>query len=111
MEKLYPFNQSKTKLVEKIIDDEVAMINHMILNYQDALPEHYANSNVYMIIIRGEITLELADRPSVSYPQGSIVNIPYQTKMNVSNQNQEQLEFFVVKAPSPSAYEKLTREV
>ena len=39
-----------------------------------------------------------------NYPEGSIINIPYNIKMNVSNQQDDVLEFFVVKAPSPKNF-------
>jgi quercetin dioxygenase-like cupin family protein len=104
MEKHYVFNQSDSKLVEKIIDDDAAMINHMILNKGDCLPEHKSNSNVYMIVVRGNLTLQLAENPEKHYSNGSVINIPYDIKMNVSNQHDEQVEFFVVKSPSPRIY-------
>ncbi|MDL2323639.1 cupin domain-containing protein [Ruminococcaceae bacterium OttesenSCG-928-A16] len=104
MEKVYKFQQSAEKLIEKILDDDVAMINHMILNQNEALPQHYSNSNVYMIIVRGCITAQLGENPPKRYEHGNLLNIPGQIKMNISNQDVEQAEFFVVKAPSPRLY-------
>ena len=106
MEKQYIFNQSDIKLVEKIIDDDATMVNHMILNKGDSLPEHKSNSNVYMIVVRGNLTLQLDETPAKDYPNGSIINIPYGIKMDISNQHGEQVEFFVVKSPSPRLYSK-----
>lgn len=105
MEKVYQFKQSTDKLVEKILDDDVAMINHMILNQGEALPRHDSNSNVYMIIVCGILTIQLGDNPSKHYEKGHIINIPGNITMNISNTNAEQVEFFVVKAPSPRLYE------
>lgn len=104
MEKIYKFKQSTDKLVEKILDDDVVMINHMILNQGEALPKHDSNSNVYMIILRGSLTLQLADNPEKRYESGNIINIPGKVPMNVLNKDPEQVEFFVVKAPSPRLY-------
>ncbi len=101
IEKTYNFTRTPEKIIERIVDDENVAINHMVLNKGEALPEHYSNSNVYMIIIRGTITLQLGDQPAHSYQAGTIVNIPYNVRMNVSNQQEETLEFFVVKAPGP----------
>ena len=92
--------------MERIISDEYADVNHMVLPKGGALPEHYSNSNVYMIVVRGQVTLNLNDQDTHSYPHGSILNIPFKTKMNVSNQDEDILEFFVVKAPSPKTYGK-----
>lgn len=105
MEKVYQFHQSNEKLIEKILDDDVAMINHMILNTGESMPQHDSNSNVYMIVVRGTVTLKLAENPAKQYAHGSIINIPGNVGMNISNAEAEQLEFFVVKAPSPRLYQ------
>lgn len=103
LEKSYFFTRTSEKIIERIVDDENVAINHMVLNKGQALPEHFSNSNVYLIIVRGVLTLQLAEQPAQNYLAGTIVNIPYNIKMNVSNQADETLEFFVVKAPSPSS--------
>ena len=102
IEKQFSFTQADEKVIERIISDENLDINHMILTKSEALPQHYSNSNVYMLVVRGTITLQLDEQEEHNYPRGSIITIPYKTKMNVSNQFEETLEFFVVKAPSPS---------
>ena len=104
IEKSYAFKQTDAKIVERIIEDEHVGINHMVLRKAEALPEHFTNSNVYMLIIRGAITLKLGEQEAHAYPAGSIINIPYNIKMNASNQNEATLEFFVIKAPSPPFY-------
>jgi quercetin dioxygenase-like cupin family protein len=104
IENKFLFQQTNSKLIERVIDDNNVNINHMVLPKGDALPEHYSNSNVYMIVVRGNITLRLDDQEEHVYPLGSILNIPYKTKMNVFNQHDEILEFFVVKAPNPRFY-------
>lgn len=101
LEKQFKFNQSENKVIEHIIEDGNLGINHMILRFSEALPEHYSNSNVYMLVIRGTVTLQLNDEPASSYPAGSMLTIPFKTKMNVGNDSSETLEIFVVKAPSP----------
>jgi quercetin dioxygenase-like cupin family protein len=101
VEKQYSFTQSDGKVIERILEDDNAAINHMILRKSEALPEHYSNSNVYMIVVRGEVTLTLNDQEEHTYASGSIITIPYKTKMNVYNESEEVMEIFVVKAPGP----------
>ena len=103
VEQLFKFTQSDGKVIERIIEDDNAAINHMILRKSEALPEHYSNSNVYMIVVRGSVTLKLNEQDGHAYPGGSILTIPFKTKMNVANQSEETLELFVVKAPSPKS--------
>lgn len=104
LEKIYKYQKSNEKIIERIVDDENVALNHMVLTKGTGLPEHYSNSNVYMIIISGEMTLKLDEQQPQKYQAGDIINIPYNKKMNVNNFDEEILEFFVVKAPNPKNY-------
>ncbi len=101
VEKQIIYTLSQEKVIERLVEDDNVAINHMVLRKGEALPLHHANSNVYMIVVRGAVTLALGDQELHVYSAGSIVLIPYQTKMDVSNQSEAVLELFVVKAPSP----------
>lgn len=104
LEKIYEYKRINEKLIEKIVDDENVALNHMILTKGTGLPVHYSNSNVYMIIIKGTMTIELDEQQPHKYGSGEILNIPYNVKMNVKNVDEDILEFFVVKSPNPKNY-------
>lgn len=106
IEKVYNITTGDSKVTEKVVDDQNVNINHCILNKDEALPIHFSNSNVYLTIVKGKMTLQLNDEETNLYSYGNIVNVPYKTKMNVSNKNDEILEFFVVKSPNPRFYKK-----
>lgn len=106
LEKTYAFSKEDEKKIEKLIDDDNLLLNHMVLPRNTGLPEHYSNSNVYMIVIKGTLSLQLDEQELQNYENGQIINIPYNTKMNVNNFNDDILEFFVVKAPNPKDYQK-----
>ena len=106
IEQKYEFTLSDSRTVERIVSDGNADINHIILRKGDRLPEHNTNSSVYMIVVRGEISLRLEEQDECTYPAGNIIAIPYNTKMNARNNREEVLEFFVVKAPSPKTFPK-----
>lgn len=101
VEQKFAFTVSDDKVIERILEDDNAAINHMVLRQGESLPEHYSNSNVYMIVVRGVVSLRLDEQEEKLYPAGSILAIPFRTKMNVSNQHPGVLELFVVKAPGP----------
>lgn len=106
IEKIYNYSLKNEKVIEKIISDDNLALNHMILTKGTGLPEHYSNSNVYMIIIKGVMSIKLDDQEIHEYTKGDMLNIPYNTKMNVNNFHDEVLEFFVIKAPNPKDYNK-----
>lgn len=106
LEKIYTFANGNEKRIEKIIDDQPVMINHMVFPEGEGLKEHYSNSNVYMIVINGAVTLQLDGQEPHRYEAGLVINIPYHTKMNVNNLDPEILEIFVIKAPGPAFYQQ-----
>ncbi len=101
LENSFSYKITEEKAIERIIDDPNLHINHMVLPKGEALPEHDTNSNVYMIIVRGTMDIRLADQESHQYEAGTILTIPYKTRMLAKNAGSETLEFFVVKAPNP----------
>jgi len=103
---VYNYSITEEKTIEKIVSDKVVMINHMILPKDDCLPVHNANSNVYMIVTAGTVTLELDKTPAQKFKKGSIINIEFGTLMSVCNKDNETLELFVIKAPGPAYYQE-----
>ena len=101
IEQLFHLAQGDAKTIEKVVMDENLHYMHMILNKGEGLPEHFSNSNVYMAVLRGTLTIGLGDQEHHVYPKGSLLKIPFNVKMNVRNLHDETLELTVVKAPAP----------
>ena len=101
VEQVYKLTLGNTKTVEKVIFDENVNYLHMIFNQDEGLPEHYSNSTVYMTVLRGKLSIRLDEQENHEYETGTVLKIPFQTKMNVRNLHQDTLELIVVKAPAP----------
>lgn len=101
VEKVYTIANGDAKKVEMLIQDENINYIHMIFNKGEGLPEHFSNSNVYMTVISGILSIALDEQEIHEYNQGNVLKIPFKTKMNVGNKHDEILELIVVKAPAP----------
>lgn len=101
VEQIFKLAQGDTKAVERVIFDENLHYLHMVFGNGEGLPEHYSNSNVYMTVVRGKLSIGLNDQDIHEYEAGTLLKIPFQTKMNVKNAHNETLELIVVKAPAP----------
>lgn len=101
IEQEFKMLQSKDRLVEKVIQDENVHYLHMIFNKDEGLPEHFSNSNVYMTVLKGTLSIQLDEQSINRYGEGTVLKIPYKTKMNVKNSDIEMLELIVIKAPAP----------
>ena len=102
IEQEYKLSTGNKKVIEKVIFDENVHYLHMVFNMNEGLPEHFSNSNVYMTVIRGKLSIGLNDQEIHEYDAGTLLKIPFQTRMNVRNLHTETLELIVVKAPAPS---------
>lgn len=102
VEQMFKLSGGNKKAVEKVIFDENVHYLHMVFNMNEGLPEHFSNSNVYMTVIRGKLSIGLNDQEIHEYDAGTLLKIPFQTRMNVRNLHTETLELIVVKAPAPS---------
>ena len=101
IEQVFNMSIGYKKTVEKVIQDDNIHYLHMIFNKDEGLPEHFSNSNVYMTVLRGTLSIGLDEQEIHQYEAGSVLKIPFNTKMNVNNYNEQVLELIVVKAPAP----------
>lgn len=101
IEQIFKLARGNEKAVEKVVYDENVHYLHMVFNKDEGLPEHFSNSNVYMTVIRGKLSIGLNDQEIHEYEAGALLKIPFQTKMNVKNLHNETLELIVIKAPAP----------
>ncbi len=101
IEKTFEFTKTEKKTIEKVIADAHVNINHMVLEKGTGLPIHFSNANVYMIVVRGLLSISLDEQDTHEYEGGTILNIPEGTKMNVRNEHDDTVELFVIKAPAP----------
>lgn len=102
VEKVFKLSRGDDKAVEKVIFDENVHYLHMVFNKEEGLPEHFSNSNVYMTVVRGTLSIGLDDQEIHEYEAGTLLKIPFKTKMNVRNLHPDTLELIVVKAPAPA---------
>jgi quercetin dioxygenase-like cupin family protein len=95
------YRMDSTQKVQRLLLDDHLQAIHMCFAFDEGLPPHNANSNVYMTVIRGCLSIGLNDQPVVEYPAQTLLKIPEGTRMNVKNLHAEPLELLVFKAPAP----------
>ncbi|HKM07136.1 MAG TPA: cupin domain-containing protein [Sphaerochaeta sp.] len=106
LEKIISFTIPQKKVIEQLVGDDEVMINHIALEKGDTVPIHFSDSNVYLIVVQGTITFIFDDQKANHHTKGSIVKVPFHTKMNISNTHDELGEFFIIKAPHPRKYKE-----
>jgi len=81
-------------------ETEELLVMQIALHPGQEVPRHRANSNVHLLVITGEIQLELADEESL-IKAGDLVPVDFQTPMRLRNSGDVDASFLVFKAPHP----------
>jgi quercetin dioxygenase-like cupin family protein len=100
---VYRMSVSDDRTVEKVIQDENLHYMHVILRRGEGLPAHHSNATVYMSVLRGTLSIDLAQQGARAYNRGVVLKIPFDTHMVIENRHEDVLEFTIVKAPAPQA--------
>lgn len=103
IEQVFPLSGTDARTVERVIFDENIHYLHMVFPRNEGLPEHDSNSTVYMTVLRGTLSIGLDGEPICEYGAGTLLKIPFHTRMNVGNRSPDPLELIVIKAPAPTA--------
>ena len=105
IEKVFPLSKNTERTIEKVIQDDNLDYIHMQLNKNEGLPRHLSNSNVYMTVLKGPLSIGLDEQVIAESPAGTLLQLPHRTLMIVQNLHDEMLELIVIKAPTPKHYQ------
>ncbi len=102
VEKNIKYQLEDKSVVERLVDFKDVSIAHAILESGEKFPAHNSNAKVQIIIVKGELSIKLEEQEVHKYQKGSILEVPFDTFMELSNEGNESMEFFAIKAPSPT---------
>ncbi len=97
METVYDLYQGDDKKIEKMVMKENGQYIHMVFPKGEGLPLHNANAELFMTVLRGTLSLGLDNQIMNKYRKGTMLNIPFKTRMDVKNYDDEVLELIVIK--------------
>ena len=97
----HQLTETNSQLFENLINSDPVMINHVVIAPGQGFDAHYTDSNVFIHIMRGRITLTFEDGSIDRFNGGQLIEIPYRTHMKLENADEDPLELVVIKAPNP----------
>jgi quercetin dioxygenase-like cupin family protein len=83
-----------------LVEEEYLQINQVCLEPGQQVPQHNANSNVTLMVVRGEGTFHIGNEVTRMGP-GKLLRVPFQSTMSIKNESKDRLAFLVIKAPHP----------
>lgn len=95
-----PYNNVKMGN-RKVADTKSLLIMQIALRPGQSVPRHEANSNVHLLVIKGELAVDLDGREH-RLREGDLRPVAFRTPMLISNAGPGGATFLVLKAPNPS---------
>jgi len=103
-----PYNDDKMGS-RKVADTKPMLIMQIALKAGQSVPQHNANANVHLLVIKGELEVDL-DGKCNYLKEGDLLAVDYQTRMTIRNSGAGDAMFLVLKTPNPSEIPKETNE-
>lgn len=101
-----PYNDDKMGN-RKVVDEKHLLVIQIALKPGQSVPQHNANSNVHLLILKGALTVNLNGVDN-QVKEGDLLPIVYQTPMIIKNTGSDDVTFLVFKTPNPSEMVKET---
>jgi quercetin dioxygenase-like cupin family protein len=95
-----PFQDEKMGS-RKLVDEKYLQLMQAALKPGQSVPQHNANSNVHILVVRGEVIINL-DGTDVLAKEGSLVPVIHKSLMNIKNKSGQDASFLIIKTPNPS---------
>ncbi|WP_432665847.1 cupin domain-containing protein [Wukongibacter baidiensis] len=97
IEKLYKYSLTDKDLFENIVDDENLRLNHVVIESGKFFPRHKTDAHVYIIILKGQLSIEIGEQEEKRFGKGDVINIPFGVDSKLGNDTDTITEAFVVK--------------
>jgi quercetin dioxygenase-like cupin family protein len=85
----------------KLVDEKYLLLMQAALKPGQSVPQHNANSNVHILVVRGEVVINLDGTESLAR-EGSLLPVSHRTSMNIKNKSGQDASFLIIKTPNPS---------
>lgn len=102
----FSFSTGDASLRERVVDQPDRwnlLIAHVVLAVGESVPKHPTDSEAFVTVVRGTLTLELEGLAETQHPRGTVLHLAKGSPMAPRNEGTEVVEFFVIKTPHPVA--------
>ncbi len=89
----------------KLVDEDYLLVMQAALKPGQMVPQHNADSNVRILVIKGDVVMDLAGE-KIKAAEGDIVPATPGTPMNIANRSEGDATFLIIKTPHPRMMKK-----
>jgi len=98
IEKITDYENKSGESLRNLVNEESVIINHVIIEPDQSFPAHVTEHEVHIIIIKGNISINLGNQDAHEYKEGKMISLPKGVVSGISNPSENTTELFVVKS-------------
>ena len=87
----------------KLVDEPYLLVMEAALKPGQKVPDHRANSHVHILVVTGEVVIDLAGT-EIPASLGDLVPVSPGTPMNIVNRSDKEAAFLIFKTPHPAQF-------
>lgn len=91
--------KDKGKGKRMLVNEKYLLMMQAALKPGQAVPQHNANSNVHIIVLDGEVVINLSGQDIIA-KKGDLIPVAFKTPMNIKNRSQANATFVIIKTPN-----------
>jgi quercetin dioxygenase-like cupin family protein len=93
--------QDTDRGMRQLINEPHFQLMQAALRPGQSVPQHNANSNVHILVVEGEVVVDLAGK-EIPLKVGDLLPVAYRTSMHIDNNSNGNASFLIIKTPNPS---------
>lgn len=97
LSRLFNYTTEEKDLFENILKDENIMLNHVIIESGKFFPRHPTDAHVYIIVIKGQLSITLGDEAKQTFKKGDVIEVEKGIDSVLGNGSDGFTECFVIK--------------
>ncbi|MCK5683699.1 hypothetical protein KAJ27_06245 [bacterium] len=94
----------------KLVDEDYLLMMQVALKQGQKVPQHYANSNVHIVVLTGKLIITLAGREFI-IEEHDFIPIVEGTPMSIENKYKGDASFIIIKTPHPKKFKKSEKTI
>jgi hypothetical protein len=98
MVQLFNYTITDDETFENVFKDENLLLNHVVIPQNKYFEKHPTDSTVHIIILRGTLSIAIAEDDRVLYEKGVVINVSKGVVSVLGNPGPEITELMVIKS-------------
>jgi len=97
MATIFHYTLTDEETFETIFNQDNCIMNHVVMPKGKVFPKHPTDAQVFITVLRGELTVVLEEDAPIRLTRGQVANVPQGVESSLGNLSDDVVELMVLK--------------